>query len=262
MLQSRFYVSHQGHQLGPYSAAEITAKVFSQELNVSDYIYDELEREWLMLVTCDAFSDLVHIAKPASPPKVENTRPNIAETEWFILKGQNRFGPYVFQDVVKLLQSRSLFEYDYAWNARLETWQLIADLPDFKSEKIKELKQSTQSELSDIFFRRRHARATYGASLIIHNNSQVWKGKSLEISPGGAGIELETGSLQVGQILNIHFKPGSEVPPFNAKCEIVSQRTTGEGPNRKVVYGIRFTEVSEQTQEQLAQFADKNTRVA
>ncbi len=260
MLQTKFFVSHSGQQMGPFSHAEITSRIFSHELNVCDYLYDELECDWFMIVSYEAFKDLAHFAKPARSPNAEVEIPKAAEAEWFILKGQNRFGPYAYHDVVKLLQSRSLFEYDYAWNSKLDTWHLIADLPDFKAEKIKELKNSSQTEMTEVFFRRRHARATYGASLIIHNNSQVWKGKTFEISPGGAGIELESGHLQVGQTLNIHFKPGSEVPPFNAKCEIVSQRTTGSGETKKVTYGVKFLEVSPQTLEELTNYTEKKLR--
>ncbi len=262
MLQSRYFVSQSGHQLGPFTTAEITSKIFAQEINLSDYLYDEIAGDWLMILTFEEFADVIHFAKPAKAPGVEAQKVVADQTEWFILKGQNRFGPYALFDVIKLLQSRSLFEYDYAWNAKLDTWQLIADLPEFHADKIKELKSSSHPELTEVFFRRRHARASYGASLIIHNNSQVWKGKSFEISPGGAGIELETGHLQVGQTLNIHFKPGSDVPPFNAKCEIVSQRTHGSGITKKVTYGVKFVEVSPQTQEEITNFTQKNTPAA
>ena len=265
MLQTRYLVSHSGQQQGPFSQAEITSKIFSHELLLCDYIFDELEGHWIMIVMHPAFTDMVHFEKPVKVPADENQLPlhqKEHNIEWFILKGQNRFGPYAFLDIVKLLQSRSLFEYDYAWNPSLETWQLIADLPEFKAEKIKELQTSTLPEVSHIFFRRRHARANYGASLIIHNNSQIWKGKTFEISPGGAGIELESGRLQIGQILNIHFKPADEVPPFNAKCEIVSQRTSGEEKTKKVIYGIKFLEVSEQTQVEISQFTVTHSRAA
>ncbi len=262
MLQSKYFVSHDGQQLGPHTIVEITAKIQSNELAISDYVYDEIGGDWFMIVAYHAFTDLVQFAKPSQPPKQEPKKIVSDAPEWFILKGQNRFGPYSLFDVVKLLQSRSLFEYDYAWNPSLETWHLIAELEEFKAEKIKLLKDSTHPELTDVFFRRRHGRANYGASLIVHNNSKVWKGTSFEISPGGAGIELESGQLQIGQSVSIHFKPGDDVPPFNAKCEVVSVRTQESDNKKKVIYGIKFLELAELTQDYLAQFTEKNIRAS
>ena len=261
MLQEKYFVSHDGQQQGPFTAAEINAKIQSRELGVSDYVFDDGEADWFMIAAHHAFAELMQLTKPAQPPKVEVKKSLMAAPEWFILKGQNRFGPYSFYDVVKLLQSRSLFEYDYAWNPTLETWHLISELEDFKAEKIKALKASTHPELTEVFFRRRHGRANYGASLIVHNNSKVWKGKSFEISPGGAGIELETGQLQIGQSVNIHFKPGDDVPPFNAKCEVVSVRSNLKEKD-KVIYGIKFLELAQQTQDYLAQFTEKHVRAS
>ncbi len=262
MLQTKYFVSHDGQQQGPFTVVEINAKIKSHELNVSDYVYDEIAADWFMIVAYHAFSDLVQFSKPVQPPKTEVKKPASEVPEWFILKGQNRFGPYSFYDVVKLLQTRSLFEYDYAWNPNLETWHLISDLEDFKAEKIRALKSSAFPELTEVFFRRRHSRTNYNASLIVHNNSKVWKGKSFEISPGGAGIELESGLLQVSQSVSIHFKPGDDVPPFNAKCEVVSVRTTGKDKEKKVIYGIKFLELAQQAQEYLAQYAEKNVRAS
>jgi len=262
MLQTSYIVAHDEQQLGPFSIAEITEKIKNRELSVSDYVYDELEGDWFMIVAYHAFADLANFAKPAQPPVQEVKKPAAEQPEWFILKGQNRFGPYSYFDIVKLLQSRSLYEYDYAWNPKLETWHLISELSEFSPDRIKELKSSSHPDLTEMFFRRRHARANYGASLIIHNGAQVWKGKSFEVSPGGAGIELENGQVQVGQTLNIHFKPGDDVPPFNTKCEVVSVRTLGKDKEKKVIYGVKFLELSQHTQEYLAQFTEKNTRAS
>ncbi len=258
MSQAKYFVSHEGQQLGPFTVAEINSKIQSRELSSSDYVYDEVQSDWVMVIANPAFADLIKFAKPAQPPKQDEKKNPLEAPEWFILKGQNRFGPYSFFDVVKLLQSRSLFEYDYAWNPSLETWHLIAELEDFKADKIKALKDSSHPELTEVFFRRRHGRANYGASLIVHNNSKVWKGKSFEISPGGAGIELESGEMQIGQAVSIHFKPGDDVPPFNAKCEVVSARTK----DKKVIYGIKFMELSQQAQDYLAQFTERNVRAS
>ena len=188
MLQSRYFVSQSGHQLGPFTTAEITSKIFAQEINLSDYLYDEIAGDWLMILTFEEFADVIHFAKPAKAPGVEAQKVVADQTEWFILKGQNRFGPYALFVVIKLLQSRSLFEYDYAWNAKLDTWQLIADLPEFHADKIKELKSSSHPELTEVFFRRRHARASGGRHHQggAHRQDRRWQDFCPECRAGGS----------------------------------------------------------------------------
>jgi c-di-GMP-binding flagellar brake protein YcgR len=110
--------------------------------------------------------------------------------------------------------------------------------------------------LNEIFFRRRHARASYGASLLLHDNKRVYKGQSLEVSAGGAGIIVENGSWKAGDKIYLHFKPGDDVPPFNAICEIVSKKSPSQHDKAMTYqYGVKFTSIASQTAETLNEFA-------
>ncbi len=162
--------------------------------------------------------------------------------EWFVLRDENKFGPFSFHEILQMLQTKEIFEYDYVWNkAELESWKLVSEIPSFASEKIKGLRPAGQPQVEEVFFRRRHARAKYGASILIHNNKEVWRGQSLELSSGGAGLILNTDSIQNGDSLFLHFKAGDGVPPFNATCRIVSKKTIN---GSSVRYGVKFTNIS------------------
>lgn len=259
---SKHYLSKNGQQVGPWSPEEILAKLKAKDLAWSDYLYDEGKKDWVMLMDHPAFAEQFKYAAPEKvveqPPTPAASSGDKKEKEWFTLKGDNRYGPFAYLEVVRMLQEKSLFEFDYIWNSSMEGWKRVAEIPEFKPEKIKELKQSDLPQIQEVFFRRRHARASYGASLIVHNNRSVWRGEAIEISAFGAGITVESPSIEPGQTLFLHFKPGDGVPPFNALCSVVSKQYTdsAQGP-AKVRYGVKFTSISQNIQKAIKTYTEK-----
>lgn len=267
--QSLYFVAHAGEQAGPFSLDEIFAKIESKQLDLNDYIYDEASQDWVMLMAYPALSEKMKAMKPAAPPKAASsvvsdpTPLNKASIEWFVLKGENKFGPFTVFDLVKMLQDKSVFEFDYVWHAGLKAWKRIAELEDFKPEAIRGMKQAGMPDMTEIFFRRRHARVEHGASILVHDNKTVWKGRSVEVSAGGAGIVVENALLQPGQIIHLHFKPGDGLPPFNAACEVVSKKFSQvANQNSPVQYGVKFVHLNSQAQKELKEFTTKKKNAA
>ncbi|MFP5518488.1 MAG: GYF domain-containing protein [Bdellovibrionia bacterium] len=258
-MSSKYHLSIQGNSTGPFTPEEIYAKIQSQNASWTDYVFDDSKNDWIMLLEHPTFAPYLtsYANKTESPETFTETQPpEHAPTAkaWFILKDGNNFGPFSKLELVKMLQSKQLFEYDFVWHDQMSAWQRVSDCEDFKPESIKALKESGLSEVAEVFFRRRHARAKYGCSLIVHNSKAVYKGKSLEISAGGAGVIIENPNFEVGTSLFMHFKPGDGVPPFNALCEIVNKtqlRNIPHGPNTPVKYGVKFTSVSHEIKESL-----------
>ena len=174
-------------------------------------------------------------------------------TAWYLLRGENKYGPFSYLDVVKMLQEKKAFEFDFIWHSEMDAWKRISEVADFQPDKIRNLKDSPEAKSADVFFRRRHARANYGASILVHNNKDVWTGNSIEVSPGGAGVVLETDTLTVGMSLHLHFKAGDGVPPFNASCTVTSKAKVDGGFR----YGFKFTSVSQSIQIAIKKYTDK-----
>lgn len=174
-------------------------------------------------------------------------------TAWYMLRGENKYGPFSYLDLVKMLQEKKAFEYDFVWHSEMESWQRISEVADFHPDKIRALKDTPEVKQSEVFFRRRHARALYAASILIHNNKDVWPGRSLEVSPGGAGVVLDTDSIEIGMSLHLHFKAGDGVPPFNAACTVMSKAKVKDGFR----YGFKFTSVSQSVQKAIKKYTDK-----
>jgi hypothetical protein len=262
--QSLFYVYHQGEQKGPISLSEIASKLRARELEMNDYLYDEATSDWALLAAYPALSELIKDVQVAAPAQ-QKRAPEVAgePNEWFALKGSLRFGPFAYTELIRLLQEKSLHDSDFVWHAGLKEWKKVAELPQFNSEAIRKLRESGLTGLDEVFFRRRHARMSHDGSILMHNNQKVFRGKSLEISAGGAGIVLETNTLEVGHQAFLHFKPAKDLPPFNAVCEVVSRRPVNSADVLAPMhYGVKFLKIESKTTKAIEALAVSLKKVA
>ncbi|WII72916.1 GYF domain-containing protein [Bdellovibrio sp. 22V] len=261
-MAKQYYLSNNGTHIGPYTHETILKKIEAQENQWTDYVYDETVGEWLMLLEHPEFAAKLAQKPSARPGKMAAPVPSkqtLKDKEWFILKEGNNYGPFCQLEIIQMLQEKALFEYDYIWHAKLPAWKRVAELEEFSSDKIRSMRDSKDADVAEIFFRRRHARASYGASLIVHNNKTVFRGQALEISAGGAGVLIDTPNLQPGQSLFLHFQPGDGVPPFNAVCQIVSKQFVKDAKTdtEPVKYGVKFTTLSQSVRESIKNFTTK-----
>jgi len=280
-MQQKFYVSHETKQMGPYTIDEIVSFVGNGTLSPLDYLYDEKMADWIVFLEYPALTEKIKSMKPKAPPKASEESPAESEIsnedlshlnkmknsklpeelkqEWFVLKGENKFGPFTLPDVVKMLQQGVVFEYDFAWHKGMSAWERLAEISHFSRENLKKLKDSNLVEVSAVFFRRRYKRAKYGGTILVHDNKKVWKGQGVEISEGGAGVIMENAMVLPGEELYLHFKPGDGVPPFNAICEVVSKEYVSalSSQSMPIRYGLKFKTISAETQKLLKDMTKK-----
>ncbi|MGZ3773249.1 MAG: GYF domain-containing protein [Pseudobdellovibrionaceae bacterium] len=262
-MSKHYYLSNNGTHIGPFSFETVLKKIEAQEYQWTEYVYDENVGEWMMLLEHPDFA--VKLAQTplnklgAGKLKVPESKAALKDKEWFILKEGANYGPFSQLEVIQMLQEKNLFEYDYIWHSKLPAWKRVAEVEDFGPENIRSMQSSRDSDVSEIFFRRRHARVAYGASLIVHNNKTVFRGRALEISAGGAGVLIEHSDFKPGQTLFLHFQPGDGVPPFNAVCQIISKQFKKDlsSPVGLVKYGVKFTTVSQSVRQSIKSYTDK-----
>ncbi len=135
----------------------------------------------------------------------------------------------------------------------MTVWSPINELSEFSPERIRAIRDSGSLKVKDVFFRRRHKRVKFGASILLHNNKEVWRGSSIEISSGGAGLLLSTGDIEIGQKFFLHFQAGDGVPPFNSSVEVVSKKQDGDSYR----YGVTFVNVSHLVQQSIKKVTDR-----
>ena len=249
----KFYVAHGGIQKGPWTLAEVSQKLSTKELEWNDYIYDHKAEDWLLLLEFSALTELFN--KSFKNPIVEPKKTKaVADPEkdraWYILKQNNNYGPFSKNEMVQMLQSKTLFEFDFVWKKDQESWKRLADIPEFSPAQIKSLYAMWDKDQDgELFFRRRHARANYNSSLVVHDRKKVFKAQSIEISAGGAGLSVSSVDFTIDQELYLHFRPSDQVPAFNAVCKIVSK--SGDK------YGVQFMNISALAKDSISKYTQK-----
>lgn len=249
----KFFVAHLGIQKGPWTVDEISEKLNQKVLMWNDYIYDEKNNDWILLLEFPLFTNLFnnsfktpirenHLQKVHSDP--------VRYRSWYILKQENNYGPFSQLEMIQMLQSRTLFEFDFIWRHGLDSWKRLAEVSEYSPDRIKEIFETMKSQPSttdkEIFFRRKHARAQYGSSLLLHDRKKLYKGESFEISAGGAGFIAHDVEFDIEKQLYLHFKPSDQVPAFNAICKVVNK--VGDK------YGVQFIHVSAAAKEKISKF--------
>lgn len=275
----KYLVSHQGHEIGPLTLDEVVAKVRSKEIELFDYIYSEEKQDWVLLMEHAELAAKLKSNKPPRPPqaiettqeqttKVQATPPAIpvraepitakpvvvaqpdahSMDEWFLLKGENKFGPFAYEDVVKMLQQKVVFPFDFIWHAGMENWKRVAEMAEFTEENIRKLFNSKGKQHKDVFVGRQFKRQKFNGRVIIHDNLTLWKGEGFEISKGGVGISMKNALVVPGQQVFVHFTGHGEFPAFNAVCEVVSKKFVND--SSPVQYGLRFLSLSQEVQDE------------
>ena len=256
MSFSSYYVAQNGQQLGPYSIPEIENKLTTEKLNWHDYIYDDKSQDWVMLME---FSPLTNLFNKSFQNPIKS-KPVAGQVEsdplkrriWYVLKQNNNYGPFSKQELIQMLQGKTLTEYDFIWHNGMGSWKRLAEVSEFSVEELKSIfnanPQAKDESGKNVFFRRKHPRAKYNSQAIVHDQKKVYKSVGVEISAGGAGLIIEGASFEIGQQFYLHFKPGQNVPAFNAICKVMSKRGN--------IFGIQFIKISGVAKQFIAEFTE------
>lgn len=230
-LQKEFFLSKNGSHVGPFQFEDVLSRLADKEHTWMDYVYDEGAQDWIVLMEHPQFTEKFnsgwarHAAQPIEEPRVtellvENPH---REKAWYLLKEENNYGPFSMLDIVQMLQKKSVHEFDWVWKHGMRSWKRLSEVSEFCSENIQQLHNQADDDVAEVFYRRRHARAKYGCSLIVHNQKTLFRAKAFEISEGGGGFYISNGDFEPGDKLYLHFQPGDGVPPFNSVCSVVSK---------------------------------------
>lgn len=250
----KYFVAKEGIQKGPWTLDEITQNIQSKVLSWNDYIYDEKVNVWLFLFEFPSLTEAFNksFKNPVQKNKTLTNFDTYKDRVWYILKSNENYGPFTAAEMIQMLQSRTLFEFDFIWRQDLSSWQRVSDVEDFKPERIKEIYNVSAQQDDDIkktFFRRRFPRVEYKCELLIHDHQRVFSAQSIEISAGGASFKLDNVNFEIDNEIYLHFKPGGDVPAFNATCKIVSKNGSK--------YGVSFTTISNTVKDQIVKYTKK-----
>ncbi len=285
------YIHKNGKVLGPFSDEKVIELLEAHTVLINDYVFSEQKSTWLQVFELPLIKKHYSATAPAIIPNQEssiqvsdediknlnamnpNTKSNIKipkdlmEKEWFILRKNKKYGPFKYLDVIKMLNSSSLFEYDFIWNKDFKSWNKISDLKAFSSYYINQVKATYLPELGNIFFRRKHRRIKYNSKVFLHDNERHWTGSGNDLSPGGTSVTINSSFGEVellpGDIVNIHFKAQGNIPTFNVKAEIVSKwYKNKEFKDSPLCYSFKFNSINKNIEDFLTQLCADEQKAA
>lgn len=202
---------------------------------------------------------------PETKPKNKNETKKILDPginlpagEWYIQRDSHRQGPLTHLAVVKMLQEKKCFEYEFIWKEGMSDWVRIAEHPEFSAGFIRELMKSEAliKIQNEIFLARKYPRKTFMNEVMVSDDKSVWMGQSFQAGEGGSGLIIQNARLSLGQKLKFHFSENEQLPSFNVMGEIVCKKFVRglRSPKQPVPYGVKFLDMESQTQSILHDF--------
>ncbi|MBY0554105.1 PilZ domain-containing protein [bacterium] len=178
-------------------------------------------------------------------------------TSWFVLIGEQKYGPYDYKTVIQMIQSNQLMDFNYVWAEHLEAWTPIYQLEEFSKDRFELLLQK-ESEYLSSFIKRKGQRVEVKIPIIGHNSIRFFDGEIVSISESGALCLLNSPLVQVGDQIKIHVKP-VDSDSFNVECEIIRKNYSKQRLNSKsgLYYAVRFNEIQNIGVEQIKKWIDK-----
>jgi hypothetical protein len=172
--------------------------------------------------------------------------------EWYILRGEMKYGPYQYGALIHMIQTGELLDYNYIWASHMEGWMLLGDMPEFSKDRLAKL-IDTQDHVG-AFIKRGSPRLDCELQVYGHNDNNFFDGVCTSISDNGALVLLNDPLLLPGQEIVLHFRNGAKNPSgFNVKAEVIRKNFTKQRLNVKsgLHYAVRFLQVQKQGQEQI-----------
>jgi hypothetical protein len=116
-MNKEYYLHQKGEQKGPWAKEMVLAKLTKKEIEWTDYIFDTNVEDWVFLLDHPDFSQEFQRWTMAQEKKQDKNGEQMSEgpfetapkksgpkEEWYILKDENKYGPFEYLEVVKLLQ--------------------------------------------------------------------------------------------------------------------------------------------------------------
>ncbi len=276
---NQHHISRNGDTYGPWTVEVIAEKLAKGEIAITDFAWDDVATEWVSLLEFGELKTFLQTRRPAAPPKVlpvtasplsEVAQPAASSIvvassmsdddaiQWYVTRGPQKFGPFNYFGVVKALQDKSIFEFDYIWKEGMTNWVRLAEHDKFNGDNIRMLLATLEEKKAhgEVFAKRRHARMNIENDVLINDNHSVSPGRMVEGSAGGSGLIIKNSTLIPGQLIHVHFSSLDGLPAFNAIGEIVSKKfsRSARDSHAPIHYGVRFVKMDPAAEERVKNY--------
>lgn len=171
--------------------------------------------------------------------------------EWFILRERKHEGPFTYQEMIQMQQQKALYDFDFVWTHGMKAWMPLAHLAEFSPGRLEILANDNESKVA--FERRRGPRVHFEVPLYVHNDSYLWRGKTITVSKHGAMLLMDNPMLLPRQVINLHFRKHARNPEeFIVIGEIIAKKLgylkrSADGCVKYAVKYIKTTGSAEQS---------------
>lgn len=180
------------------------------------------------------------------------------ESKWYILRGENKYGPFEYQTMITMIQNGELFDYNYVWSPSMEGWQPLGEVEEFSKDRLS-LIIKTKDPMSHAFSRRGADRAEIAIPICGHSDEFFFNGQLISISVNGALALINNPLLLPGQKMTINLAQNSvNLKSFNVLAQIVRKNFSRQRLNVKsgLNYAIKFVEAPEWGIKQIKNLVD------
>lgn len=162
--------------------------------------------------------------------------------DWYVLKAQQKFGPYSYEDMVNMKQNNQLYDFDYVWKSGFSVWMPVAQVEELSSTRFLQwVKENPKN--SNHLIQRQTQRILYKTPVSVHNNITMWKGHTNSLSINGSLVTMNNPFVLPGQDLHIHFESArSSDLAFSVTGEVIGKKYTTQRLkyNSPLQYVVRF----------------------
>ena len=176
--------------------------------------------------------------------------------EWHVLKAETQYGPYTYEEMIRLMQQNLIFSFDYAWGPHLESWTPLADLQEFSPDRLASLATKNTS----VFNKRKFDRVFCQLPVYVTDQQTMWEGVVENLSERGGLIVMKNPVLLPGNIVQIHFR--SQKPEdlaFNCSAEVLTKRLVKQRiqHNTGIHYAVKFLTTSHEADQQIKKLVNE-----
>lgn len=180
---------------------------------------------------------------------------------WYLKCGQRWMGPYSYPELSLMLLSKSITRHQYVRSNLDPSWKKITEYTCFSQKFIENFlyNYSPRKEITQI---RSQIRIELQAQpIVVIHGDKILNAKCLQLSAGGARIEVNFGEVALNDEVKVHFPFNSKfkLKSFNSKAIILRQEKLSivDGKNHSETFSIQFVGLRAKYKKQLLKFVQK-----
>lgn len=172
------------------------------------------------------------------------------EKKWYYMSSNEPQGPLCHIDLVKKLQDKDIFDYQYVWAPHYEEWKMFCEAEEFSKKYIQWVYDNLFEKNGQFYFNRRNStRKKVTCEVNGHNSAIFMTGHTESLSMNGCEVEFDYPLLQVHDQITVHcVYPQDLNLHFNALCQVLQKKYTPRKFHQKmkVKYILKFLDKSEE----------------